>query len=129
MLLQYHKTAECCKSALETTSNGIKLPLSVMSVKLSDNYSSLNGEILSKIVMDQFHIICFIYQTDIRIGNLSEILASFFRFINGNCKCDSLNICRNFCKINQICSSSPSPSPVRLSPICSTDSLACFRLP
>ena len=28
-----------------------------------------------------------------------------------------------------ICSSSPSPSPVRLSPMWMTDSLACFRLP
>lgn len=60
-------TAECCKSTLESASDGIKLPLSVMSVKFSYNYCCFNGEVLPKIIMDQFHLIGFIYQTDIRV--------------------------------------------------------------
>ena len=60
-------TAERCKSTLESASDGIKLPLSVMSVKFSYNYCCFNGEVLPKIIMDQFHLIGFIYQTDIRV--------------------------------------------------------------
>ena len=72
-------SAKSCKTALEAASDGIEFPLTVVSVKLTNNDGCLNREILAQVVMNHLCAGCLIYKTDIGIGNLSrssDVLAS-----------------------------------------------------
>ena len=67
-------TAERRKSALESASDGVELPLAVMSVQLSNHDCRLNREILAEIITNQLGVRRLIDNADKRVGNLSKIL-------------------------------------------------------
>lgn len=75
-------SAKCRKAALETASNGIKLPFSVMTVQLAYYHCRFNREIFAKVVTDKLAACRRIHNPDKRVADLSEILPPQLRIIN-----------------------------------------------
>ena len=87
------------KTALETASDRIESPVSVMLVDLPYDNSCLDREILTKIIMNDLSSRGLIYDPDKGIGYLPEILTSSVRIVNGDRKGNALNVGREFSQI------------------------------
>ncbi|MOA04786.1 hypothetical protein D3C78_1243570 [compost metagenome] len=71
-----------------------------MTIKLAYDNSCFNGEVLAKIVTDQFSSALLIHDTYECVGYLSKVLAALLSFIDRNAECDFICISWNLCKVN-----------------------------
>lgn len=74
------------QTTFETVAHGLELPFSVALVKSSEFHRCLYREILVKVIFCYFLVSDGIIYTDIGIVHLSEVLATLFGLVDGDCK-------------------------------------------
>ncbi len=66
------------QTARKTGTDGIKLPLAVVTIQLANNHCGFDGEILTQIVANDFLAGIVVHHAAVGIGYLAEVLTALF---------------------------------------------------
>ena len=92
--------ADSSQSSLISASDGVKFPFAVVFIQFAEYGGRFNGKVFSQIIAEDLLAVCFVYDTDKRIVDLSEVLPSLFRFVDRYRKSDLGDIVRDKGKID-----------------------------
>ena len=120
--------AKSSQTARKTGTDGIKLPLAVVTIQLANNHCGFDGEILTQIVANDFLAGIVVHHAAVGIGYLAEVLTALFCVKNSYGYSDPLDVCRNFGEINKDLLIVTLAIAGRLSPMCLTAPDGCSRL-
>ena len=105
-----------------------ELPLLPVPVELTEDHRGLGGRVLGQVVAGEFGSASLVDDADEGVADLAEALAALFRVVDRDRKDDLVDLRGTRARSTLMASSSPSPSPVRLSPVCSTEPSGLVRL-
>lgn len=99
--------------------NCTKFPFTVMTINFTKHHCCFGAVIFRKIKTNNFITSIIINNTYECIADLTKILTTSFCIVNSYSNKSDLILLSTLSKRTITLSSSPSPSPVRLSPVCS----------